>query len=84
MAYVLRAYWQSANRNGAVDRIEIHQDGFVGSAIKITDSQGFNFKHQELKGDKGLISPQENRILMGSLTFRPYICLLYTSPSPRD
>jgi hypothetical protein len=73
VAYALRAYWQNENENGVTDRIEIYQDGFVGAALALNETQGFNFQHQFVDGQVGLLSPQENRILMGVLTFTPFI-----------
>lgn len=76
MAYALRAYWEQKNTNGVTDRIEIHEDGFVGTSIQLEgDETGFTFSHDEITSDtnEGLLSPFANKIQVGKINFRPKI-----------
>lgn len=71
MAYVLRASYEQRNNFGTNERIEIYEDGFVGTAIELTGRAplAFDFEHRELSNSGEYISIFDNQIIEGILEF---------------
>lgn len=78
MAYGTRAYFEQTTNQDVLDRIEIQEDGFSGTAIELKadgSRNGFKWRLSEItsESDKGLINPLANKIQVGKLTFFPRI-----------
>lgn len=72
----LRAYYSQENNFGVTDRLEIHEDGFSGTAIELYGRapSAFDFEHREITSEqKEYLSIFENQIIMGVLDFYAWI-----------
>ena len=63
--------------------IEAYKLGLLKSAKALAD-QGVSLPAQQVAGMSGLQTAAIDQATAGIGGYQPYLCLLYTSPSPRD